>query len=94
MTKKYTITNIIPPAFITLSGQRYLMPGWLPVSDDVTFDDVTYNDPYKTEEEKFNVSGSSGNTYIITKRNGKFFCNCPAGTFRGTCKHITMFQQK
>lgn len=94
MTQKYTITNIIPPAFVTLGGQKYLMPGWTPVSDDVTFTDITHINPYKTKVEKFKVNGSAGNTYIITKRNGKLSCSCPASTFRGTCKHITIFQQK
>lgn len=94
MTQLYTITDILPPAFVTLSGQRYLIPGWIPVSEDATFDDVIHVNSYKVEVEEFKVSGSSNNTYIITKRNGKFSCNCPAGKFRGTCKHVTAFQQK
>jgi hypothetical protein len=36
MAQKYTITHIMPPAFVTLSEQKYLMPGWIPVSNDVT----------------------------------------------------------
>jgi hypothetical protein len=94
MAQKYTITHIMHPAFVTLSEQKYLMPGWIPVSNDVTLSDVTHVNPYKTKVEEFKISGSSGHTYIITKRNGKVSCNCPAGTFRGTCKHIATFQQK
>lgn len=94
MAQQYTITDILPPAFVTLSGQRYLMPGWIPVSENVTFNDVIHVNPYKVKVEEFKVSGSAGNTYIITKRNGKFSCNCPAGKFRGTCKHVVAFQQK
>jgi hypothetical protein len=36
----------------------------------------------------FNVTGSTGNKYIITDINGNFSCNCKSFLFRGRCKHI------
>ena len=32
--------------------------------------------------------------YTVTNRNGQFSCNCPAGKFRGTCKHSTQVQKE
>ena len=92
-TKKYRIEHIFPPCFSTIGGQRYLFPGWIPVEDHITFDDVEHINPYaniKTEE--FKVTGSTGNKYIVTKRGDTTSCNCPAGKFRGMCKHIKKIQ--
>jgi hypothetical protein len=86
--KKYTIAHLFRPGFATINGQRYLMPGWTPVADDITFDDVEHINPWKTKIEEFKVNGSKGNTYTITKRDNTLTCECPAGKFRGTCKHI------
>ena len=44
--KKYTINHIFPPSFATINGQRYLFPGWIPVEDDITFEDVEHINPY------------------------------------------------
>lgn len=90
--KKYTLVHLYPPSFVTTNGQRYLVPGWIPVEDDVTFDDVEHINPWTVTTEDFTVSGSSGNTYTVTKRNKDFSCDCPAGKFRGTCKHINQIK--
>ena len=37
---------------------------------------------------KFNGDDVPETTYIIAWNRGKPNCNCPAGTFRGKCKHI------
>jgi hypothetical protein len=85
---KYTINHLHPPAFSTIGGQRYLFPGWIPVEDNVTFDDVEHINPYANiKSETYEVIGSTGNKYIVTKRMNEFSCDCPAGKFRGTCKH-------
>ena len=34
------------------------------------------------------VQGSKGNTYIVTKENGKVSCSCPGFGFRKSCRHI------
>ena len=87
--KKYKIVHLYPPAFAVINGQRYLFPGWIPVEDDITFDDVEHINPYRSNIEEFKVEGSTGNTYTVTKRDNSLTCDCPAGKFRGSCKHIT-----
>ncbi len=44
--------------------------------------------PVKSNRETITVQGSKGNTYIVTKENGKATCTCPGFGFRKTCKHV------
>ena len=44
--------------------------------------------PVKSTRETITVQGSKGNTYIVTKENGKASCSCPGHQFRKTCKHV------
>ena len=44
--------------------------------------------PVKSEREVITVQGSKGNTYIVTKENGKATCSCPGHQYRKTCKHV------
>ena len=44
--------------------------------------------PVKSTRETITVQGSKGNTYIVTKENGKASCTCPGYGFRKTCKHV------
>lgn len=44
--------------------------------------------PVKSDREVITVQGSKGNTYIVTKENGKASCSCPGYNFRRTCKHV------
>jgi hypothetical protein len=43
--------------------------------------------PVKSERETKVVQGSKGNSYIVTKENGKTTCTCQGYQFRKTCKH-------
>lgn len=44
--------------------------------------------PVKSNRETITVQGSKGNTYVVTKENGKATCSCPGFGFRKTCKHV------
>ena len=44
--------------------------------------------PVKSVRETITVQGTKGNTYIVTKENGKATCTCPGFGFRKTCKHV------
>lgn len=80
-------------AFSTIGGQKYLFPGWIPVEDHISFDDVEVINPYRNiKTEIFKVTGSTGNKYNVTKRGDAISCDCPAGKFRGMCKHIKKIQ--
>jgi hypothetical protein len=36
------------------------------------------------------VQGSKGDTYIVTKQNGKVSCTCSGFTFRKSCRHLAL----
>lgn len=38
--------------------------------------------------ESWSVEGSTGNTYIVTRRKDQWSCTCPGFGFRRDCKHI------
>ena len=44
--------------------------------------------PVKSSRETITVQGSKGNTYIVTKENGKVSCSCPGYSYRKSCRHI------
>ena len=44
--------------------------------------------PIKSARETITVQGSKGNTYIVTKENGKMSCSCPGYSYRKSCRHI------
>jgi len=44
--------------------------------------------PVKSTRETITVQGSKGNTYIVTKEDGKATCTCAGYNFRRTCKHV------
>lgn len=90
---KYKIESHMSIAFATIGGQKYLFPGWIPVEDHISFDDVEVTNPYaNVKKETFEVLGSTGNKYIVTKNGNTFNCDCPAGKFRGSCKHSKKIQ--
>lgn len=81
--------------FSTIGGQKYLFPGWIPVKDHISFDDVDVIDPYANLKSKtYTITGSRGDKYTVTNRNGTFSCDCPAGKFRGSCKHAKQIKKE
>ena len=95
MKKKIKLKTHMGIAFSTINGQKYLFPGWIPVEDHISFNDVEVTNPYANiKKEEYQITGSRGDKYTVTNRNGQFSCNCPAGKFRGTCKHSTQVQKE
>lgn len=91
----------------TLSG-TYVCPGWHPVPDGTTRDQIEMIHPEgwippKKEEPKkpgkdlfFDATSSKGDqTYKVTRIRGNWDCTCPAKSFRrGECKHIKKFKEE
>lgn len=42
-----------------------------------------------TEVKTWEVAGSKGNKYLVTRNKNGWSCTCPGATFRKSCKHIT-----
>ena len=84
----------------TLTG-TYVCPGWYPVPDGTTRDQIRFDTSAviekpkveipETEIKRWEVAGSkAGSLYIITRGDSDdYSCSCPAFSFRrGECKHI------
>jgi uncharacterized Zn finger protein len=42
-----------------------------------------------TEVKVYEVAGSKGNKYIVTKNSKGWDCTCPGFQFRKACKHVS-----
>jgi hypothetical protein len=42
-----------------------------------------------TDVKVYEVAGSKGNKYIVTKNNKGWNCTCPGFQFRKSCKHVS-----
>lgn len=42
-----------------------------------------------TGMQTFEVTGSKGKKYVVTKDSSGWDCNCPGFTFRKSCKHVS-----
>ena len=92
---KYIHKHLFPPSFANINGKRYIVPGWVEVEDHITFSDIEHINPYANiKKEEWRVQGSKGNIYTVSKLRDKYSCTCPAGKFRGTCKHIKQTKEQ
>lgn len=41
------------------------------------------------DSKVWTVSGSKGNSYVVTRNSSKWDCTCPGFSFRKTCKHVS-----
>ena len=51
------------------------------------------NDRTSYEVHKFDGGSMPITTYIVKVYHGKLTCNCPAGVYRGRCKHTNMVRE-
>lgn len=49
--------------------------------------------PVTTDTRTWQVKGSRGHEYTVTRNASRWTCTCPGATFRGTCRHITELSQ-
>lgn len=101
MTKVIHIHYMAPTFYVSrLDNQRYLIPGWIPVSEDTVIEDVLWINPYEKKSNKkieiqgkewnFESSSSPGQYYTVRVVNDSVTCTCP-GSWRSKdrqCKHI------
>lgn len=44
----------------------------------------------EVKNEKWEFTGSKGDTYVVRKIDGQLSCSCPGYRFRGDCKHLQL----
>jgi len=42
----------------------------------------------EVKSEKWEFTGSKGDTYVVQKIDNMLKCSCPGFTYRGDCKHV------
>ena len=94
---KYEIEHHLPPTIFTSpnDGKKYLVPMWIEVHPDTTYDDVKWIRP-KQKKIIEHIDGSMGKyktTYDPNKKTYK--CTC-MGFWRskGNCKHVKALREK
>ena len=60
----------------------------IPKEDIVSIDGEDIKLDIKPKSKEIRVTGSKGDTYIVTLDDSKSSCTCHAFMFRKTCKHI------
>lgn len=94
-----TITGTFTrPAIATIGDQCYVVPGYIPVDDSVTVQQVLEKwVPWKPEDSDdfgyrngmHTVPSSDGKRKYTVRFNGDHWsCGCVGFGFRGRCKHI------
>ena len=101
---KYEYTHELnPPSLLTLTGKKYIVPGWIEVLPETELNDIKWVKPKpKVKQEPIiviTISSSNANkTYktVYYPDSGKFHCNCPGRwrAFDSKCKHIKSLEKK
>jgi len=94
---KYEIEHQLPPTIFNspTDNKKYLVPMWIEVHPETTYDDVKWIRP-KAKKEIEHIQGSMGiykTTYDPNKNTYK--CTC-MGFWRskGNCKHVKALKEK
>jgi hypothetical protein len=74
---------------ITLSRNDFIPYRVIPKRDIISMDgEPAVTEPSTKSTQTWNVSGSKGNPYIVTRSHNHWSCTCSGFSFRRDCKHI------
>ena len=103
MMFKYRITSLMKPGLVTFSGQKYIMPGWIPCHPQTQLTDVIHTKPTikqvvvkKIEKHEFEFMSSNGkDKYFVRVVGESIKCTCPGfWVSKGNCKHVKEVRSK
>ena len=101
-----TFTGTVTPSDAWVDSNHFSMTSELPEYKHFPIrmihldrvDTLKYEKDIRPKKEKkvvratHKVTGSSGNTYIVTQEGDVFHCTCPGYKWRKACKHIKLFE--
>ena len=104
-TPELVYTGANPPTIIDLDDNYHIVVfggNWYKAPRNVTLNMVRMQWTRWTPKgftpnavKKHKVLSSKGDTwYTVTDDGSSVTCNCPAGTYRGACKHISLVKQQ
>lgn len=93
---KYEVEGSFHPGLLQLDdGKKYIIPKWIEVHPETTYDDVIWIQP-KQKKVIEHIQGSVG-TYktMFDPNKNKYTCSC-MGFWRskGNCKHVKALKEK
>lgn len=106
---KYIHNHFISPSFYIshLDGQKYIVPGYIPVPSETVIEDIKWVNRYdtlskktlpvaKTKEWYFTSSSTPGVTYTVAIVNNVITCNCPGAWSAKDkkCKHMKSVEKE
>jgi hypothetical protein len=93
---KYEVEGSFHPGLLQLDdGKKYIIPKWIEVHPETTYDDVRWIRP-KAKKEIEHIQGSMG-TYKTTYDPNKNTYKCTCMGFwrsKGNCKHVKAIKEK
>lgn len=95
----YDYKGNIPPAFVKILTDKYIVPGWIKVHPETTRADINWirEELKHIETEVFTFVSSSmpGIKYKTSKTGNRITCTCQ-GYYRsgGNCKHVKEVRAK
>jgi len=103
-SKNTKFKSFLPPILITtISGQKYVCPGWHKVSNNMSLNEVYKNweQEILIEEPKpksliseFVKSSNGSKEYLVNFDGINWFCTCTGFGFRRKCKHVDYIKNK
>ena len=106
---RFTYNHFISPSLYIshINGQKYIVPGFIPVPAETVIEDVDWVNRYetppnkklpiaKTKEWYFPSSSTPGTMYTVSIVNNKITCNCPGAWSAKDkkCKHMKSVEKE
>jgi hypothetical protein len=92
-------STFLPPTIVNTLNGRYICPGWISISEDVSLEDVykswtrkeVNQDPKPKQSQILEMVDSStgkGKQYSVRFDGMWWNCDCPGFSFRKKCRHV------
>lgn len=105
MTKKLPVISTHPPSIFrsVVTGKRYAVGGeWVEIPEDVTRGTLdqwmvwsaTLPKKNVPNDKVWEVKGSKGSTYTVSRKSGAWSCTCAGFKWRRDCKHMEAKKQE
>ena len=76
------------PNRINRRGRRFVELKKNPWRFDLSTKPDLDQEPERPQQLTWEVEGSKGNRYTVSRDSGRWSCTCPGHGFRGRCRHV------
>jgi hypothetical protein len=93
---KYKVEGSFHPGLLQLDdGKKYIIPKWIEVHPETTYDDIIWIQPKQKKVIEHNVGSVGTYKTMFDPNKNKYTCSC-MGFWRskGNCKHVRALKEK